>query len=88
MSANERLTLPSGAVAVRSRDTWREGAPTRYAFHGAPVVLSLADVEALYADSIAGDGGRELPKRPAVAVVTTTKRCLCCGHGHWYAVRA
>jgi len=57
MSTNKTLRLPSGTVAVRLTGL---GGGTWYRLHGAPVALSAADVEALFADSIAGDGGTKL----------------------------
>lgn len=45
---NRRITLPSGTVAIADGDA--------YLIHGVPAVLTRADVEALFADSIASDG--------------------------------
>ena len=55
------FSLPSGERATRYYNRAKGG--VRYALHGTPVVLSIDDIEALYADSIAGDGGRELRER-------------------------
>jgi len=53
---NVTFRLPSGVHATRST----EGGRTTYSIHGLPAVLTDGDVEVLYADSIAGAGGREL----------------------------
>lgn len=53
MSENRTMGLPSGVVVVRKE--MRNG-ERWYAIHGTPVLLTPADVEALFADSIAGDG--------------------------------
>jgi hypothetical protein len=51
---NHRMRLPGGAIAVRVDD---ELAGRRYHVHGTPAVLTALDVEVLFADSIASDGG-------------------------------
>ncbi len=48
------LRLEMGGVAVK---VTRADGTFYYAVHGAPAVLSPLDVEMLFADSIAGDGG-------------------------------
>lgn len=48
------MALPSGAHATRAVD---DAGAYVYMLHGAPVVLTRRDVELLYADSIAADGG-------------------------------
>ncbi len=52
--------LPSGETCTRYYNRAQGG--VRYALHGTPVVLSREDIEHLYAESIASDGGRELPE--------------------------
>lgn len=59
MSGNVDLLLPSGAKATRA-DGYRPREYYVWAGYGALARLTVADVEALYADSIAADGGREL----------------------------
>jgi len=56
------FTLPSGERCTRYYNRAEGG--VRYALHGTPVVLSREDIEHLYAESISGDGGRELPAPP------------------------
>ena len=52
---NVTLALPSGARAVRQTDAGR------YVLPASCAVLTFADVEALYADSISGDGHGNTP---------------------------
>ena len=74
-----RVPLPSGAYAVRAES---DGGRL-YRIHGAPVLLTARDVEALFADSIAGSGGRELARAAIMsrALRWAHPRCLACNHG-------
>jgi hypothetical protein len=71
---NHRMLMPGGAVVVRVDD---ELSGRRYHVHGAPAVLTVADVELLFADSIAGDGRCELrePADPKLCGGGPTDRC-------------
>ncbi len=71
------FTLPSGERCTRYYNRAEGG--IRYALHGTPVVLSREDIEHLYAESISGDGGRQLPERAARVELCGLLHCADCG---------